>query len=61
MTGSPAQTINVSDTLTLTATATDDGRPKPVPDPAGRLQQGVRRPLDSCTAARARFESIPTS
>ena len=42
MTGSTAQTINVSDTLTLTATATDDGRPKPVPDPEGRLQQGVR-------------------
>ena len=40
--GSPAHTINVSDTLNLTATATDDGRPKPVPDPAGRLQQGVR-------------------
>ncbi len=42
MTGSPAQTINLSDTLTLTATATDDGRPKPVPDLDGRLQQGVR-------------------
>jgi hypothetical protein len=42
MTGSPAQVVNVSDTLTLTATATDDGRPRPVPDPAGRLQQGVR-------------------
>jgi hypothetical protein len=42
MTGSPAQTINLPDTLTLTATATDDGRPKPVPDPTGRLQQGVR-------------------
>lgn len=42
MTGSPAQTINVSDTLTLRATATDDGRPKPVADPAGRLQQGLR-------------------
>jgi hypothetical protein len=42
ITGSPAQTINVSDTLTLTATATDDGRPKPVSDPRGRLQQGVR-------------------
>ena len=40
--GSPAQTINMLDALTLTATATDDGRPKPVPDPAGRLQQGVR-------------------
>jgi hypothetical protein len=38
----PAQTINVADTLTLRATATDDGRPKPVPDPTGRLQQGVR-------------------
>src|SRR5437867_5947304 len=42
ITGSPAQTINMLDALTLTATATDDGRPKPVPDPAGRLQQGVR-------------------
>ena len=42
MTGSPAQTVSVSDTLTLSVTATDDGRPKPVPDPAGRLQQGVR-------------------
>jgi hypothetical protein len=42
MTGSPAQTVSVSDTLTLTATATDDGRPQPVPDPEGRLQQGVR-------------------
>jgi len=42
MTGSPVQTINVSDTLTLTVTANDDGRPKPVPDPTGRLQQGVR-------------------
>ena len=42
MSGSPAQTISVSDALTLTATATDDGRPKPVPDPTGRLQQGVR-------------------
>ena len=42
MTGSPTQTINISDTLTLTATATDDGRPTPLPDPGGRLQQGVR-------------------
>ena len=42
MTGSPAQTVNVSDTLALTVTATDDGRPKPVPDPEGRIQQGVR-------------------
>jgi hypothetical protein len=42
MTGSAAQTINVSDSLTLTATATDDGHPKPIPDPRGRLQQGVR-------------------
>jgi len=42
MTGSSAQTIKVSDALTLSATATDDGRPKPVPDPTGRLQQGVR-------------------
>jgi hypothetical protein len=36
------QPITVSDTLTLTATANDDGRPKPLPDPTGRLQQGVR-------------------
>jgi hypothetical protein len=42
VTGSPAQMINLSDALTLTATATDDGRPKPIPDPKGRLQQGVR-------------------
>ncbi|MBI4888565.1 MAG: hypothetical protein HY824_15825 [Acidobacteria bacterium] len=42
MAGSAAQTIGVSDTLALTVTATDDGRPKPVPDPEGRLQQGVR-------------------
>ena len=39
---SAVQPISLSDTLTVTATATDDGRPKPVPDPAGRLQQGVR-------------------
>jgi hypothetical protein len=42
ITGSPAQTISLSDTLTLTATATDDGHPMPIPDPTGRLQQGVR-------------------
>lgn len=42
MTGSPAQTLNLSDTLPLTVTATDDGRPTPVADPEGRLQQGVR-------------------
>jgi hypothetical protein len=42
MTGSPAQTANLSDTLALTVTATDDGRPKPVPDPEGKIQQGVR-------------------
>jgi hypothetical protein len=39
---SPVPPISVSDTLTLAATATDDGRPKPVADPAGRVQQGVR-------------------
>ena len=55
--GSPAHTINVSDTLTLTATATDDGRPKPVPDPAGRLQQGVRlRWLVYRGAGKVRFD-----
>ena len=57
MTGSPAQTINVSDTLTLTVTANDDGRPKPVPDPTGRLQQGVRvRWIVYRGAGRVRFD-----
>jgi len=42
ITVSPVQSVGVSDTLTLTATAADDGRPQPVPDPTGRLQQGVR-------------------
>ena len=42
ITVSPVQTIAVSDTLAVSATATDDGRPTPVPDPEGRLQQGVR-------------------
>ena len=46
MTGSPAQTINLSDTLTLTATATDDGRPKPVPDPDGPPATRCAPPLD---------------
>jgi hypothetical protein len=41
ITGSSAQTIALSDTLTLTATATDDGRPKPLRDLADG-QQGVR-------------------
>src|SRR5688572_31064472 len=39
---SAPQSASLSDALTLTATATDDGRPKPIPDPEGRLQQGVR-------------------
>ena len=42
MTGSSAQTVDVSDTLALSVTANDDGHPKPIPDPTGRLQQGVR-------------------
>jgi hypothetical protein len=42
MTGSPAQTIKLGQTLTLTATATDDGRPKLLSDSANRRQQGVR-------------------
>ena len=42
MTGSPAQTIKLGQTVTLTVTATDDGLPKPLPDPTGRRQQGVR-------------------
>jgi hypothetical protein len=42
ITAGPLQTGTVSAPLTVTATATDDGRPKPVPDPKGRLQQGVR-------------------
>jgi hypothetical protein len=57
ITGSPAQTINLSEALTLTATATDDGRPKPVPDPTGRLQQGVRmRWIVYRGAGRVRFD-----
>jgi hypothetical protein len=39
---SGAQTIKASETLMLTATAIDDGRPKPLADQEGRLQQGVR-------------------
>ena len=42
LTGSPAQTGKVGQPLMLTVTATDDGLPKPLPDPAGRRQQGVR-------------------
>jgi hypothetical protein len=42
ITSSAAQTVNVSDTLSLSVTANDDGHPKPIPDPTGRLQQGVR-------------------
>jgi hypothetical protein len=42
MTGSPAQTIKLGATLMLSVTATDDGLPKPLPDPTGRRQQGVR-------------------
>lgn len=42
ITGATPQAVSLSGALTLTATATDDGRPKPVPDPSGRLQQGVR-------------------
>jgi hypothetical protein len=40
--GSPAQTVKVGQPLTLSVTATDDGLPKPLPDPTGRRQQGVR-------------------
>lgn len=42
MTGSPAQTIKLGETVTLSVTAADDGLPKPLPDPTGRRQQGVR-------------------
>ena len=42
ITGSAAQTVNLSDTLSLNVMANDDGHPKPVPDPTGQLQQGVR-------------------
>ena len=42
ITGSGPQSVKLGDTLTLTATATDDGRPKPIADPTGRRQQGVR-------------------
>lgn len=36
------RTVKVGETLSLTATAADDGRPAPIPDPDGKLQQGVR-------------------
>jgi hypothetical protein len=39
---SGARPTKVGEALSLTATAADDGRPMPVPDPEGRLQQGVR-------------------
>jgi len=42
ITGSPAQTINLSDALTLTATATDDGHPKPVSGSETSPSVGVR-------------------
>ena len=32
----------VSEPITLAATATDDARPKVIPDPSGRLEQGIR-------------------
>ncbi|MGH9256431.1 MAG: hypothetical protein ACRD3C_17875 [Vicinamibacterales bacterium] len=55
---SPVRTTSVSETLTLTATAADDGRPKPVPDPAGRLQQGVRlRWIVYRGAGKVRFDT----
>jgi len=34
--------VTVGETLSLTATAADDGKPMPIPDPDGKLQQGVR-------------------
>lgn len=34
--------VKVGETLSLSATAADDGRPMPIPDPDGKLQQGVR-------------------
>jgi hypothetical protein len=40
--GPPALTTALGSTLVLTATATDDGRPKPLSDPTGTRQQGVR-------------------
>src|SRR5258705_11863350 len=42
MPATAVRTVNVSDTLALSVTANDDGHPKPIPDPTGRLQQGVR-------------------
>jgi hypothetical protein len=42
ITGSPAQVVMLPNVLTLTATAVDDGRPRPIPDPTGRREQGVR-------------------
>ena len=42
ITGPSAQTVTLPNTLTLSVTATDDGLPKPIPDPTGRRQPGVR-------------------
>jgi hypothetical protein len=42
LTGSSAETVRVGQPITLSVTATDDGLPKPLPDPTGRRQQGVR-------------------
>lgn len=42
LTGSPAQTVTLPNTLKVTVTANDDGRPMPLPDPTGKRPQGVR-------------------
>lgn len=42
ITGSPAKTISLSETLTLTATATDDGRPKPASSSGATATEGIR-------------------
>jgi hypothetical protein len=42
LTGSGPQTVTLPNTATVSVTATDDGLPKPLPDPTGRRQQGVR-------------------
>jgi hypothetical protein len=49
--------VRVGETLSLSATAADDGKPAPIPDPEGKIQQGVRlRWIVVRGAGRVRFE-----
>jgi hypothetical protein len=42
VTGSGPQTITLPNTATINVTVNDDGLPRPVADPTGRRQQGIR-------------------